>query len=125
MNPTSVSVSIRYSKTMQDGSHKTVELSVEGTLSNNEPWKEAQVSIYKELGENMRYVFASNGTSGGNGKHVLSGVEGSHAEIPPAQTAREHWCSIHQTSYKRFAKGNNTWWSHRDPQGAWCKEQSK
>jgi hypothetical protein len=125
MNPMSVSVSIRYSKTMQDGSHKTVELSVEGDLSNNEPWKEVQASLYKELGEQMRYVFASNkgvtcnAPTGTNGK--------SHAEIPPAQatTTREHWCATHQAEFQRFTKGNQTWYSHRGPDGTWCKEPNK
>jgi hypothetical protein len=82
MQATSVSVSIRYSKTMQDGSHKTVELSVEGDLSNNESWKEVQTSLYKELGEQMRYVFASNGNGGTNGKSQTESVPPESTGVP-------------------------------------------
>jgi hypothetical protein len=47
MRVTTVSVNVRYSKPMADGSHKTVELGIEGTLTDSsEDWREAQRDIY-------------------------------------------------------------------------------
>jgi hypothetical protein len=114
MRATSVSVNIRYSRPMADGSYKTVELGCEATLSSSgEDWQEAQATLYKQLGEQMRYVF--NGSS--NGKPVQKQPK---AETPAPKPI--HWCEAHQTEYKRFEKDNKVWYSHKAPDGKWCKE---
>jgi len=47
-----VKVNVRYSKQMADGSHKTVELGVEGSLTcSDEDWHEAQADLYHQLGD--------------------------------------------------------------------------
>jgi hypothetical protein len=59
MRVTTVSVNVRYSKPMGDGSHKTVELGIEGSLTDNdEDWQEVQRNICDQL----RYVFNGNGS---------------------------------------------------------------
>jgi hypothetical protein len=114
MRVTVVSVNVRYSKPMADGSHKTVELSVESSLtSSDEDWHEVQRKIYAQLGEQMRYVFSGNGS----GKVAQ---EPPRADLPAHQ--REHWCATHQTEYKRFSKDGRVWYSHKVPDGKWCKE---
>jgi hypothetical protein len=115
MRVTSVNVNIRYSKLMADGSHKTVELGIEGSLtSSDEDWREVQTNLYRQLGEQMRYVFSGNGS----GKVAQ---EPPRADLPAPQ--REHWCAVRQTQYKRFSKDNKVWYSHKAPDGKWCKEQ--
>jgi hypothetical protein len=61
MRVTSISVSVRYSKQMGDGSYKTVELGCEGALEKDENWWEAQADFYHQLGDQMRCVFNSSG----------------------------------------------------------------
>jgi hypothetical protein len=82
MQVTSVSVNVRYSKQMADGSFKTIELGCEGTLnSSNDDWQEVQASLYHQLGDQMRYVFSGNGA----GK-VQNGSE-SHGQAPTAHSS--------------------------------------
>jgi hypothetical protein len=62
MRVTSVSINVRYSKPLADGSYKTIELGCESSLtSSDEDWQEVQRNLYKELGSQMRHVFSGNG----------------------------------------------------------------
>ncbi|HZA24553.1 MAG TPA: hypothetical protein VFA32_18470 [Dehalococcoidia bacterium] len=108
MIATSLSVSVRYSRPLADGSHKTVELSCEASLEAEESWKEAQAAMYTDLGKQIKAMFASSGTNG---------------KTAPA-TKPEHWCPTHETDYQRFSKDNKVWYSHKTPDG-WCKESGK
>jgi hypothetical protein len=114
MRVTVVSVNVRYSKPMADGSHKTVELGIEGSLtSSDEDWRAVQTDFYHQLGSQMRYVFSGNGS----GK-VAQAMPTT--ELPASQ--RAHWCEIHHCEYQRFSKDGKTWFSHKAPGGKWCKE---
>jgi hypothetical protein len=62
MKVNTISVNIRYSRQMPDGSHKTIELSAEGTMDPDEDRHKAQVTLYHELGKTMKYVFSGNGS---------------------------------------------------------------
>jgi hypothetical protein len=98
---------------MADGSHKTVELGAEGSLtSSDEDWREVQRNIYAQLGEQMRYVFIGNGSS-----KVVE--EPPRAEEPPPKP--DHWCEEHQTEYQRFSKDGKIRYSHKAPDGKWCR----
>jgi hypothetical protein len=46
MKVTQVAVSIRYSKSLEPGEHKTVELSAEASLEPDDDWALAQQSLY-------------------------------------------------------------------------------
>jgi hypothetical protein len=37
---------------------------------------------------------------------------------PPAS-----WCPVHQVTMTQHVNGNGAWWSHRLPDGTWCKGQ--
>jgi hypothetical protein len=39
---------------------------------------------------------------------------------PPA-TPREAWCTVHQARMGRHSNANGTWYSHRLPDGTYCK----
>ena len=34
----------------------------------------------------------------------------------------EHFCPEHQVEFKGYTRGNNAWWSHKNPDGKWCLE---
>ena len=58
-----VTANVRYSKQMPDGAFKTVELGCESSLTDgDEDWREVQTNLYRQLGEQMRYVFSGNGS---------------------------------------------------------------
>jgi hypothetical protein len=122
MQVTSVSVNVRYSKQMADGSFKTIELGCEGTLnSSDDDWQEVQASLYHQLGDQMHYVFSGNGKGrpqNGPGNAVAPLAEAATPPVP----SREHFCTAHQTEYRQFTKDGRTWYSHRHGNG-WCKER--
>jgi hypothetical protein len=98
---------------MLDGSHKTVELSCEATLNDSEgTWQEAQTTLYKQLGEQMRYVWPGNG----NGKPAQ---EQPTPETPASKP--DHYCQNHQKEFRRHEKEGNVWYSHRQGEG-WHNE---
>jgi hypothetical protein len=110
-----VTANVRYSKQMPDGAFKTVELGCESSLTDgDEDWREVQTNLYRQLGEQMRYVFSGNGS-------------GKVAQEPPMPETlapkREHWCEEHQTEYQRFNKEGTVWYSHKAPDGKWCREK--
>ena len=56
-----------------DSSHKTVELSAQAEEDAREPWRDAQATFYRQLGEQLEGLWASkangqpaNGSSGTN-----------------------------------------------------------
>jgi hypothetical protein len=122
MDIQNISVHIRYSKPLADGSHKTVELAAQGTLNPGEDWHKAEVALYHELGETMKYVFSGNGS----GKPALTGPGKPHnapaRKAPASRPGRpEHWCEEHTCEFNRYEKNGKVWYSHRVG-NSWCKE---
>jgi hypothetical protein len=110
MRATSISVKVRYSKPLADGSHKTVELFCEASLNNGEEaWQEAQTTLYRQLGEQMKYVWSGNS----NGKQT-------QAETPAPP--KEHFCEEHNQEFKRHERDGRIWYSHRQGDG-WHNEK--
>lgn len=114
MQVTSISVNVRYSKQMGDGSFKTLELGCEGALDSEEDWQEVQADLYHQLGDQMRYVFSNSGRAQNGPEKAI--------QLPPAPLLREHWCQVHQAEYRQFTKEGKTWHSDKAPDGKWCKE---
>ena len=40
---------------------------------------------------------------------------------PQGQNAELHWCRAHQVQMTENVKDNRRWWSHRLPEGGFCK----
>jgi hypothetical protein len=121
MNVNAISVHIRYSKPLADGSHKTVELAAEGTLAPGEDWHEAELSLYNELGQAMKQAFASNGS----GKAQNGPEKSAQAPAKKTPTSRPdrptHWCETHNCDFHRYEKNGKVWYSHRVG-NSWCRE---
>jgi len=115
MDVTSITVHIRYSKSLADGSYKTVELGAERTLNPDEDYHEAQVALYHELGETMKYVFSGNGA----GKSQNSPEK--PAPPQPETQQSKHYCRQHRIPFKKYSKEGREWWSHKLGSG-WCRE---
>jgi hypothetical protein len=124
MQVTTVSVNVRYSRQMADGSFKTVELGCEGTLnSSDDDWQEVQANLYHQLGDKMKRIFSGNGSGKAQNGTEKAVPAATPTPLPPPVPQREHWCQEHQTSFKRFEKDGRTWYSHKAPDGkSWCKE---
>jgi hypothetical protein len=118
MNVNNISVHIRYSKPLADGSYKTVELGAEGTLNPDEDYHDAQVALYHELGSTMKYVFSGNG-AGKPQNDREKPVETAPSQPEPQEL--DHFCRKHQTPFKKYTKDGRSWWSHRVG-SAWCRE---
>jgi hypothetical protein len=127
MRINTVSVSVRYSKQMADGSFKTVELGCEGTLtSGDEDWYEVQAHLYHQLGDQMKQVFSGNGSGkaqNGPEKPVETVPPPPLPSLPsPPAPLRNHYCQEHETVFEKYAKDGRTWYSHKASDGKWHRE---
>ena len=120
---TTISANIRYSQDTGKGAWKVIELGAEATISDREHWKQAQSELYYQLTDQLRQLW-----NNGNGA-ALNGSGGAEAAIqqPTAsetpQTPQEHWCQPHDAAFtQRNSKDGSSWWSHKAPDGSWCRE---
>jgi hypothetical protein len=62
MKVTTISVSIRYSKSLAQGEHKTVEVGAEAVIDpEEEDWCLAQQNLYASLTTQLRTLWGKNG----------------------------------------------------------------
>jgi len=123
MEVNKISAHIRFSKDI-GGSWKSVELSAEASVSDREHWKQSQSELYFQLTDQLRQLWHN-----GNGT-ALNGSGGDETAIQPLPepelaptTTREHWCAEHQQSFtQKNGKDGSSWWSHKAPDGSWCRE---
>ena len=111
MRVTTISATVRYSKPLESGSWKAVELSAEATLDPQEEWLQAQASLYQDLGQQLKALWTSS--SNGQAANGSAKAEASTAE---------HYCQEHQTEFKRYEKEGRVWYAHKAGQ-KWCKEK--
>lgn len=56
---------------------------------------------------------------------VLAGYRATPAEeMTGEEKPREqaHWCPVHNTAFRKFTKGNESWYSHKLSEGGYCNE---
>ena len=112
MKVTTVSASVRFSKKMDDGAFKTVELSAEATLAPQEPWQQAQGNLYDQLGQQLKALWSAR-----------NGGEQRNGDQTTQDTTNGHFCSEHGVAFQRYEKGNQAWFSHKIVDGKWCREK--
>ena len=117
MKVTTVSASVRYSRAINTGEYKTIELSAEATLEPQEARIEAQASLYTELGQQLRTLWTAKANGNGQANNGSAKAEDSTTE------QSEHYCAEHQTEFKRFEKEGRVWYAHKAGQ-KWCREKS-
>ena len=110
MKVKTVSASVRYSKKLNDGEYKTIELGAEATPGTNETWENAQTRLYQELGQQLRTLWATKV----NGKSN-NGNDGSH-------DGTGHYCQQHGAPFQRYEKEGRVWYAHKAGE-KWCKER--
>ena len=115
MKVKTIAATVRYSKPLPDGSWKAVELSAEATLEPQEAWKEAQASLYTDLGQQLRTLWTAKVNGNGQASNGSAKAENTTTE------QNEHYCQEHQTEYKRYEKEGRVWYSHKVGSN-WCKE---
>ena len=121
MEVTSVSASVRFSGAVGPSRFKTVELSAEATVQGDEDWLDAQGQLYQELGKQVKHLWLQ-------GQKPLEGAEKAVEGIPgpdltePQPPVQDHYCLEHQTEFKRYQRGADTWYSHKTVDGTWCRE---
>ena len=98
-----------------------MELSAEATVQGDEDWQDAQSELYSRLGKQVKYLWLQ-------GQKPLEGAEKAAEDIPgadltePQPPVPDHYCPEHQTGFKRYHRGADTWYSHKTVDGAWCRE---
>ena len=121
MEVTSVSASVRFSGAVGPSRFKTVELSAEATVQGDEDWQDAQSELYQELGKQVKYC-ACKARRPWKGLRRPQRTSQCQAWLNPPPTVQDHYCPEHQTEFKRYHRGADTWYSHKTVAGAWCRE---
>ncbi len=80
-----VCASVRYSKALGDGQHKTIELTAEGSVEARETWQTAQAYLYNELGKQMKELWPTANRS--SQKRPGNGLD--QTDLPDHGTLRE------------------------------------
>jgi hypothetical protein len=108
---TIISANLRFSKDIGHGAWKVIEIGAEASIDPREDWQRAQTALYQQLGQQMTILW-SNG-------NVKPAQETPTPEAPAPKP--DHWCEAHQTEYQRFSKDGKVWYSHKAPDGKWCR----
>ena len=119
MKVTTVSATIKYSLDTGHG-WKAVELGAEATLDAKDSWQAAQHQLYGELSQQLQKMWANGNTAQNGSESATQPV--SAPEPPPAPEQTEHWCHEHQTEFKKHERQGKVWYSHKAPDGKWCRE---
>ena len=122
MKVTTVTATIKYSQDTGKGAWKAVEIGADATVDAAETWQQAQASLYHQLGCQLKTLW-------NNGKGAQNGSEGYGEAVPVLEPQSspappEHYCQEHQTEYKRYERQGKVWYSHKGPDGKWCKESN-
>jgi hypothetical protein len=138
-----VTAVLRYSAEAK-GAWRTVELGAEATVDPEEDWALAQQGLYTRLTSQLREVWgwgkacpSLGRRNGHNPEHAQNGpekpVEAAWEELKggpppdPSSSSGEppaiphYYCEKHKTQLRRYEKDGKTWYSHRTPDGSWCK----
>ena len=59
MQVNTVTASVRFSKALGDGCHKTVELGAEAAVGKGETWDQAQQALYTALGQQIKALWGN------------------------------------------------------------------
>ncbi len=121
MKVTTVTATIKYSQDTGKGAWKAVELGAEATLDAKDSWQATQHQLYGELSLQLQRMW-SHGNAAQNG-HDSAVQPATEPEPPTAPEQPEHWCQEHQTAYKRHERHGKVWYSHKAPDGKWCREK--
>ena len=101
-----VQAQVRYSSEVR-GSWVTIELGSTASLTSSEETLESvSAELYQRLTKQLKALWANNKAGGGETK-------------TEAQTPNPNWCSEHQVEFRKFSKGDNSWFSHKTADGTW------
>ncbi len=92
--------------------------------------KRSRVLIRQQTGEIAGAVTNQLKSLWTNGNGATAEVNGnggaeSHGEaaVEPGPGETSHWCAEHRMAYtQKNGKAGETWWSHKAPDGSWCRE---
>ncbi len=109
---TTISATIRYSQDTGTGAWKVIELGAEASISDREFWKQAQLELYYQLGDQLRQLWHNGNGAALNGHGGAETAIEPPAESEPISTTREHWCATHEVAFtQKNGKGGESWWS--------------
>jgi len=110
MKVNTISATLKYSRQLQDGEWKGIEVSAEASVDSKESWKKAQAMLYEELAQQLASLFNHDAERA--------------SQKPPGQSTNPSWCPIHKVEMKRREKDGQVWYSHKTKDG-WCGGQAQ
>ena len=110
MKVKTISATVKYSRQLQDGEWKGVEMGAEATIDPGEDRKDAQAALYRELAAQLKELFT-------NGPQKA-------LQAPQEEPVDPSWCPIHKCKMKRREKNGQVWYSHKTKDG-WCRGKAQ
>ena len=121
-----VSATIKYSQDTGHGAWKAVEIGAEASVDDREGWSQALAHLYGDLGQQLKTLWANGKSQDGQEATVSPGepLFGQSATRTTPAARPGHYCQSDQVEFKRYSRGNQTWYAHRLPDGKWCRENA-
>lgn len=110
MKVKTISATLKYSRELQDGEWKGIEVGAEASVHDKEDWKDAQKTLYKELAGQLAGLFNHNSQK--------------VPQKPSEEPTDSSWCLIHNVKMKRRKKDGQVWYSHKTKDG-WCRGKAQ
>jgi hypothetical protein len=125
MQVNKVTATVRYTQDTGKGAWKSLELGCEASINEREDWLIAQATLYGQLAQQFRELWARNGTApeGHQEGHQINGERSAVQSSPDSQQAPDHFCQEHGVPFvARKGKNGATFYSHRQGDG-WHNEK--
>ena len=110
MKVNTISATLKYSRQLQDGEWKGIEVGAEASVNSKEDWKAAQKTLYEELAGQLATLFNNSSQK--------------VPQKPSEEPTDSSWCPIHKVKMKRREKDGGVWYSHKTKDG-WCRGQAQ
>ena len=137
MQVNKVTATVKYTQETGKGAWESVELGAEATVGPGESWRVAQANLYRDLGHQLKTLWAQNGSAelqhtpeAGSGQPP----EDHQAVVPPSsppasldggQQRAAHFCQVHGVPFTARDGKYGEFWSHQIKGSlTWCNESN-
>lgn len=140
MKQLGISVTLKFTKALEDGSFKSVAMSSEVRIEEGDDPSGARRLLYLEVAEDLKACFSNNSRN----TVTESGTQRDPTPSAPIPKKRrmttkpkgnpnrrdKAWCYIHECAMQEHTKKSKNgkpqrWYSHRLADGSWCNGRAK
>ena len=135
-----IKIQLRYSKNVEQGVYKTLEIGAEASIKETETLEKEYDNLYTFLSNELtnlwnrpevpkKEVKSEDSVSGSMPEELPLPKNPNPSDNPPLpcdppllEKSKEHFCQMHNQPFIRREKDGSEWYSHRKDDQSWCKE---